>query len=891
MSPVVSCVRHKGRERLPYILFLLTSLLSLSWFRGKPLDYADMTLGTTLGRESPSGVLSALVYSLNGLSPSVYPGSPSMPTGLAYTLVVDTTHIALPLWASQFAYVFLCLFVSQTGVYSLARLLLKKEKTPSWGAALGSVLYAYGPFYQFVAGDGAIAVLSFYASYPWLILFFLRASESFPTNLHGFLGALLGLFAAAQFGSIGFTYYYHVTALASAFVLAVGFAMLKRGFSAKALYLAGFGISVVALELSIFYIFSFDLVQGPSLAQAGGVQGALVGLLVANAPYMNYLTQLTMGYFPAFLPWYPVVMNLPNVLENPFWGLGVAVLVFLPLLRRSTTARHTAPLFALLLLALAFGSGTNPPFGEAIVAAFLHFWPFRALAQTFPALQFVEQLSISLLLAASLGTMRAGRPGKRVLALLFLGALFVTGAVLPYAAGLPRGVTETTSPEGETSSTYYINDTVNIPAYYREMVSYVNSLPARGAVLTLPIVGNFHASTWYISVDNLASVLNKPVLGGGYLSTEATRPLVRAIEMWQEGDMRGLNISRLLALEGIGYVVFQGDTVNDPPRSHSPPFNMSYIRYELSRTPGLKLLASFGPDLVYSLDLSGYGAQKVQSVSYPFAIYDYAIAVNVTQNSPFDTVFTLNSSARVSCSGGYPSSGTLVFGSNSVQDDCTLWLNATGEGPLFVTLGYSAQPGTFLSIGGETFTLSQSGTVTAEVFPAPNESGTVITVVSNGQVDRTRPLVTVNALSVSLAVNASDMVFVSSLAAKPPVYLSGQGRQGVLVNSSKLPDVLHAQCGALTCDVTVHSNAPFVFVYYGGYSRSYTLSVNGSIDRAHYQAFGSYNAWLVNRTGILSLTLTHTDAILVPEGISLATWFVVLGFFAVAPVRRKQRGG
>jgi len=829
---------------LARFVFLVTSLFSLTWFDFKPIDYADMSLGTTLGHQTPAGLWALIVYTLYGINPHVYPGVPESPAGLSYLVILNAAHIVLPLWASQFVYVYVSLFIAQCGVYSLVKWVFTHMNTRlnSWAALLAAAFYAYGPYYQFYAGDGAIVILSFYAAFPWLMLFGLRAAESFGHSIKEYTGSLLGLALSAFYGSAGFTYYYHITGLGSILVVVVLYALFRKGIREKVLAVAGFVLAVFALELSQLYVIAPYFSAGPSLAQAGTSSPSLLGVLSVTSQLTDYLAQLTFSYFPAPQPWYPVHTNIPPVLHTPLWGLGVLLLILYPFLHgRIGRAKALLPFYALLFTGVLLGAGTNFPFGGVVAALFDAFWPVRAISVTFTSLQYTEQLAFAVLIAGSVKILKDERTVRRNVVYLEVGIICVLAVMSPYATGLPRGVALTYShlPPNETGDRFYmINETVNIPAYYREMVSYVNSLPARGAVLTLPIVGNFHASTWYISVDNLASVLNKPVLGGGYISAPEFTFLVNTLIAWQQGLVQDVNLSALLSFEGIGYVVVQGDTLQGPFYSSSPPFNISFIEEALNQSRGVEQLEKFGPDVVYAV--KGYAGEWQEGTPVEWLGVLLASTQSLTPNDSLPGLQPHLAGFSSGCE-VYGKGSSLVFPSSVVGSTCVLNYTLPYTLPFYLSMVYRAQPNSTLVMSAQpenfaVFTLSQKGNITWEVYPDSKKVTLKLTLFAADVYSRGDALFLSNLSASYFSQNPST----SSLTSLGLVGPFSRGNQTFAFDRLKRTIPFTERCGLLSCEVVTDTTGPSILVAYGPGTPYETVTLLGTDRVQMHPASGSF---------------------------------------------------
>ncbi|PSO06640.1 hypothetical protein B9Q04_15025, partial [Candidatus Marsarchaeota G2 archaeon BE_D] len=76
--------------KLLLLVFGLTSLPSLGWYRFKPIVFWDGGLPfTSLTRTTPSELYSIVRYGLEGVNPHLYPPQPTIQSSLVYTLELN----------------------------------------------------------------------------------------------------------------------------------------------------------------------------------------------------------------------------------------------------------------------------------------------------------------------------------------------------------------------------------------------------------------------------------------------------------------------------------------------------------------------------------------------------------------------------------------------------------------------------------------------------------------------------------------------------------------------------------------------------------------------------------------------------------------------------------
>ncbi|PSO01787.1 hypothetical protein B9Q10_02045 [Candidatus Marsarchaeota G2 archaeon ECH_B_SAG-E12] len=888
-----------------FVLCVL-GLFTLSWFRFTPIIDRDMTLGTTLSKTSLSYVWQSLVFEISGFYPNVYPGEPQTPTSLFQSAIVNLSHTVFPLWFSQWIYVYVCAVIALFGVFRLVRFVFSKiSHLPSWVGVLSSFLYFYGPFYEFVIGDGAFAVLGFYACYPWLVYFSIRLLEA--RDRVEYASALLGFLVCGIPSAPAFTYYYLITGFASIIVAVVLWSVfMVKGFTQKLLGVLKFFVGFFVFLSSISYILVNDVSSGPTLAQASsGLPSLLFGLL-KDSKELNYVKELTMNYWPAPAALTVNSFGVPSSLTNALWGASLFSASFLVLISRKEVLKPIFPFVFVLLLYVAIGAGLNPPFGAVLKFFYLRFWPVRAVTELFTSLDFVIQLCISLILGFSLASLSVKKPLKTALALVFLVCVAALSA--PFALGTPLPITRVVAspPPSFVERVYSVSARVHIPQSFYQMVEYVNSLPQKGAVLLLPIAGNFRTTYWYISVDALSSVLNKPVVGGGYVSTQQTSALINLLTGWEQGYT--LNITRLLALMGVGYIIVEGDASSAPSYTPQPPFDLKQILSKLNKTQGVSLLAVFSPYYVYSVSWdSGNASSGIywpsKPYGYGFALSGFVKGKNPAPWSPFMVEFNL-SSQSVQGSGCALSDGGLTLFSQSYFGKanttmCLIPLNKTFSEPFYLSFGYTVTPGAELAVSLENKTeasgilvsgahSSLGGSVTGSGFqvfqfaPGFYKYVSVIAYPINLS-EQTTTLARVDWLYISYAAFPTQLLLPSSFV-DAPLYATGN----ISVNTIVLPKVRSWICGALSCTVKLQATQPFVFVWYTAYSENARLRVNGKLDDSHFAVLGSFNGWFIDSKGNLTLSVSFANPLLPWEMLSLFTFVFAFFTFVFALIVRKR---
>ncbi|MEM0120209.1 MAG: hypothetical protein QW688_02060 [Thermoprotei archaeon] len=904
-------VSHFGKQ---FLAVVFTSLFTLTWFRFKPIYISDMGLGTTIGHTTLSYVEALAKANTLGLSPWVYPGVGSAPVALLYTFGVNLIHTFAPLWLAQFAYVYVLALIAQLGVCAL---LGRVSHTigispPWWVGVVAGVFYVYAPFYQFFIGDGAYIPLGFYASYPLMVHASLGLTELGASDLRGYTKSLLTLIAAFFVGSGGFTYYYYITGVGSIVLISLVYLILvRRGWAGRSLGLGGLLLGLAAAQLSLAPIIVGDLTRGPTLAQSNTTSPNLLTLFLTRTAHTTYINQLTHNFWPAPGPFLAVNPNVPSYLTSPLIGAAFMALLLLLLMGSGKRdagmrLRAAAPFLAAYLVALALAAGPEAPFGGPLIYVYTRIWFVRAITESFTSLNFIYQLSLAVLIGIALTHFKPNHTAprnnttRRVATLLLVVVTLTLAA--PYAAGAPLPkINLVASPYGVVNS-YTVTPRVQIPHYFAQLTSYANSLPPHGAVLLLPIGGNFRTTSWYMAVDALSSALTKPVVGGGYVSTPQTGAFVDLVVLWEQGAH--IDLTQLLERMGVGYIVVEGDAASAPPFTPEPQFNLTYIESQLNTTPNITPIARFGPDVIYRVDWANttIGWGDTSTLAYGFSVYTQAQLAQPQPQNPYKPLF--NMSASQPAPGKYVCTlvgGTLYITLSGGYGECGFNTTITSTNPIYVSYAYQS-------------TLSGAGVTLRPVGGGPANIGLIVAQGVVGDMNYAVTLfppgsytdlevyvsggpITYGAKAEVGWVYASSAAFPTQLIGyntSTPTLFVTQPAQGYtpphqLLDSTSQPRVESQSCSVYACTVSVEATQPFIFVYYTAYSDSYTLKVNGQPDADHYAAYGSFNAWLVNTSGTLTLSVEYTNPLLVYEALSLGVWIVVIAAYLYSTPWRRPR--
>ena len=918
-----------SESRLLFLFFVLTSLLSLGWYRFKPIVFWDGGLPFTSLTRTKLGELYSLVrYGLEGVNPHLYPPQPTIQSSLVYTLELNALHMVFPMWASQFISTYILLLVGQLGVYKCASWLSAKigVRPPLWAAVLASAFYVYSPMYQFVLGDGSITYVNVWCTYPAMLYLLLALTDKWG-RWADYFKLLLALLALGALASVDYSYFEYV---GENLALIVGMVVLVSSYAGVrrlGATLLGFG----TLQASYAYFLWRDVIIAPSVAGQGAppLVSAYHSYFNYASSFNSYLNQLANYYWPVGQPGYPMLPNVPPITVSPLYGLLVLVCCTLPILLASSKMR-LIPIYILLVSFVGLAAGSNPPFSAAANTLYTHFWVYRALTEPFLAVGFGVTFTLSVLLVFGLTHLskRVELRGRAqpAAALLLVGVLVSSiFLMLPYAVGAPSPILPLfSSYNGDITYTVHrVTPRISVPNYYYSLVEYLNTLPERGAVLILPIEGNLYTSTWYVGVDMLSELLNKPVITGGYLDEYPA--LVDAVYEWSLGYPT--NITRILAESGVGYILLQGDVTYGDFMSETPYYNMSYIEGRLNTTPGIQRLAVIGPDIVYGVRAEeshwSTSGDAGTSVSPPsgFAVYPLSQVeeVNPTPGHPYRALFNLTAYTE----NGEP---TLTRIKTTGCVDATLsskWepinhgveISVTPSCPTAGGVGFTAtisiplelnKPNTtiYLSYAYNLTTTGSNTTVTLNspahtynplqlaspqgwvyyAYPAANY--TSLTITLGGLILSGHPVnYTLRDLYVSLGVDTQTL-----LTSIPGVYLWSPNKTLDSTAVGDSPPTLGSwSCSVLECSLSLKASSPFLLVWYTPYSQGYTLSVDGTTDRAHLEALGVFNAWIVNKTGTLNIRAKWVNPNEPWDIFTGTIWVILLSIFVTTGIRARKK--
>jgi len=901
----------------------------LGWYRFKPIIFWDGGLPFVSLTHTSLGELYSLArYGLVGVNPHLYPPQPTLQSSLVYSLELNALHAVFPMWASQFISTYILILVGQLGVYRCASWLSAKlgVKPPPWAVVLGSAFYVYSPMYQFVFGDGSITYVNVWCTFPAMLYLLLALADKWG-RWADYFKLLLALLALGVLASVDYSYFEYVGENLALIVGVVVLVLSYSGVRRLGATLLGFGV----LQASYAYFLWRDVIIAPGVAGQGAPTyiSALHTYFNYASSLNTYLNQLTSYYWPVGQPGYPMLPNVPPITVSPLYGVLILVCCALPLLLLGSRMK-LIPLYILLVFFVGLAAGSNPPFSAAANTLYTHLWVYRALTEPFLAIGFGVQLTLSVLLILGLThiskRVEHGGRTQAAYALLLLGVIVSSVfLMLPYAVGAPSPVLPLfSSYNGDINYTVHrVTPRISVPNYYYSLVDYLNSLPERGAVLILPIEGNLYTSTWYVAVDMLSQLINKPVVTGGYLDDYPA--LVYAVYEWSLGYPT--NITRILTEAGVGYILLQGDVTYGDFMSETPYYNMSYIEGELNATPGIQLLAAIGPDMVYEvLGQESHWSTPGDagtSVSPPsgFAFYPLSQVeeVNPSPTQPYQALFNLTAYAanREPTLTGIETTGCVNATLNTKWEpiDDGVEISVTPSCPAPARVVFTATisvplhlnpPNTtiYLSYGYNATTADSNITITLNspehkftplqlgapqgwmnyAYPAANYTSMTITL---GGITHSDKPVNYTLLDPYVSLGVDNKTLLTST---PRVYIwAPSGASSTAVMGGSPPTLGGWRCSALECTASLNTTTPFLFVWYTPYSQGYTLSANGTPDKAHLEALGVFNAWIVNKTGPLHIKAKWVNPNEPWDVFTATLWVLLFSAFAATSIRAGRK--
>ncbi|HUE08118.1 MAG TPA: alpha-(1-_3)-arabinofuranosyltransferase family protein [Acidimicrobiales bacterium] len=225
------------------------------------------------------------------------------------------------------------------------------------------------------------------------------------------------------------------------------------------------------------------------------------------------------------------------------------------------------------------GAPFSDPVGTALngpLALFRNVWKFQPLINLPLALGLAHAVhTLSARRAALTGSLRSWASGTRVV-VIPLAAVAVAGAAIPFI----------------TDNFFPSESFANVPSYWQSTATWLNSHAGRTTSLLVPgsSVGYY---TWGSPLDEpmqWLSSANWAVRGLIPDSSEGNIEVLDAVDHILQGGEPNSGLSAFLAQSGVRYVVERNDL--GPEVGAPSPLEVHDV---LSKTPGLKRVAAFGP--------------------------------------------------------------------------------------------------------------------------------------------------------------------------------------------------------------------------------------------------------------------------------------------------------
>lgn len=380
------------------------------------------------------------------------------------------------------------------------------------------------------------------------------------------------------------------------------------------------------------------------------------------------------GWLPTYIPFinsYPHgnTYPAPPSTGNP----ALAILVFVPflvgasaLLFKSDKSRFNAYVMLSVLVFLFLAKGLN----DGGISG-LHLGQINSLLYNLPLMNMFREptskfsMLIVIFLApligyagAHLANIKIGKSKRLIkigvptlLIAVFVIASFPIVGIVPTSKTLD-GTTVVANPL-ETLTQYpdgtmiLPSSYINIPSYWYDASSWINSQNGTDAVLLTPLDdfyqmpynwNNSYYGTGYYGTDQLLERLfEKPIISTDYLYSYELKPNTVAVLHQLQTDVENNNTAEFknfLDLLNIKYILQRNDVMNSSDRNIISPDQM---RVFLSQQPYLHLVKSFG-----QLDVYDYSEAKPSIYAMPLSTFNQT-NIEIIPNTAIDEVWNFSS--------------------------------------------------------------------------------------------------------------------------------------------------------------------------------------------------------------------------------------------------------
>lgn len=442
------------------------------------------------------------------------------PTQFLYHAMIYVCNLVLPVGVANTIVFWLLFFMCGISMYVFVIETLKLDrKEKALTALIASLAYMFNPYWVFQL-DTSFLLLFILAFLPLLMLISRAALISFDTSIRNVVAysILASVITVLMTPGLGF----FEEGLVTAFLVGAYLTLLAiQRRELKSLILTLTLIFTFSLLANLWWIapqFSHSTVMSAT-GRSPDYLEYIIGGLRDRRPHMSYFNVLRgMSYYIHPDPY--VQPPEVEIYGSPLF-IAISILTSLiasaPLLSRRVLNASEALVFAVVAVIFIplFLTGLNPPF-DFLVLWLVYNVPLYIFARSSSLmfiLEFVYAYMLGLGIASIYGFMRKFKKIKLTCYSIVLLLLVLTIGVLPFPEWL-----------GYTTQTYLLNEEgrrqpvslrVQLPAYVRNLVDYLNYSPEEGGVLILPRGLSVRAYDWghgYFGYDAYYVSLRRPVL-------------------------------------------------------------------------------------------------------------------------------------------------------------------------------------------------------------------------------------------------------------------------------------------------------------------------------------------------------------------------------------------
>lgn len=263
------------------------------------------------------------------------------------------------------------------------------------------------------------------------------------------------------------------------------------------------------------------------------------------------------------------------------------------------------PTFLEIIIFVLFGLGFNKPFGLIFKALVDYLPELVVFRYWFFATHFVFLFSFSFLFGYASIKLLGIQKKKLYFEIILVVLLFVFLSYIYLVDYLPISYGSYSIGGAQPK---FVSNAVNLPNHVLLISKYISSENGNFNVGLLPLPGFWELSNYYEGIDIYTSLITKPVFTGGASAqnqffTVESQPIYSKIGYYLDNsnlNQTNLNLSAVLGILGIKYMVVQGNTINGTFGPYSEQeFNLSKLYKNLNASEGLVLLRRYGNSSIF----------------------------------------------------------------------------------------------------------------------------------------------------------------------------------------------------------------------------------------------------------------------------------------------------